>query len=149
MDGRGVEVIEALPKEEGPVAEPEEEYARHFKITLWVDPVECEIVRLKATVIEGAVVIAQQLLSVSPGSETAAGRQIHDSIAPGSVLVEEWTKINHEAWLPKSIHMKITRETVLDLSLQPGSVPLSFAEEWIWTYSNYKKFRVDTHVVPQ
>jgi hypothetical protein len=60
---------------------------------------------------------------------------------PGTILGMEWTKINGEAWLPKSAHSKGK------FRFLPARN--SFPEEGEATYSDYKKFRVDTKVTPE
>jgi hypothetical protein len=60
---------------------------------------------------------------------------------PGTVLSIEWTKINGEVWLPKNGHIKGRFRLLPSRNVYP--------EEGEATYSDYKKFRVDTKVLPE
>lgn len=147
LDGRELEVIDATPKTEDQPVQPEQEYARHFHMRLWIDTREFQIVRLEAKVAKGTIEIDRTTLVSTPEPHFSGDREIRFVIAPGAVIAEEWTKVNDEAWLPNRLHTRTTRKSTASVS--PGVAPLVFASELTWTYSAYKKFRVDTHIVPK
>lgn len=147
LDGRELQVIEAMPKNEDQPVQPEQEYARHFRMRLWIDTTEFQIVRLEAKVINGAIEIHGPVLVLDPAAHFSADHEIRFVIAPGAVIAEEWTKANDQAWLPRRFYQKTTKKSMASAS--PGIAPVVFASEFTWTYSEYKKFRVDTHVVPK
>lgn len=147
LDGRDVQVIEALPKDDGESLHPEQEYARHFTIKLWIDTAESQIVRLEARVVNGPIRIQVPALVLNPAAHPLRGSEIRFVVAPGAVIAEEWTKVNDEAWLPKGFRQRTTKDSTATTS--PELTPLVFASELTWTYSEYKKFRVASHVVPK
>ena len=147
VNGRQLQVIDAMPKNEDQPVQPEQEYARHFHMRLWIDTNEFQIVRLEAKVINGAIEIDPPMLVSNPTAHFSRDQEIRYVIAPGAEIAEEWTKANDEAWLPMRLHQRTTKESTV--SIAPGAAPMVFATEFTWTYSEYKKFRVDTHVVPK
>jgi hypothetical protein len=146
VNGYETQVIGASPKEEFYAMDADQEYARHFKMKLWIDTAESQIVRLEVTVINGILMIDQQEFELSPAQEVVASRPIRIAIAPQTTYAMEWTKINDEAWLPKWTHWKAAKPT-MKLSPDHKPVPL-YPSELISTYSAYKKFRVKTYIAP-
>ena len=65
---------------------------------------------------------------------------------PGSVIGEEWTKLDDGVWLPKHVHFKIQERMWLELPNEDSSS--SWREVGDCTYSGYKKFRVKTTILP-
>lgn len=150
IDRREVDMVEAVPLDANQASGPDHEYARHFRIKLWIDPAESQIVRLQATVIRKTI-IDQQQFELSPAQEFVGSRPVHVTIPAETVYSVQWTEIgiktNDEAWLPEWAHWK-TGKTVVEVV--PGSKPVAvFPYELTWTYSDYKKFRVDTRVLPR
>ena len=150
LDGREVEMIEAVPDHEHRPASPEQDYARQFRMKLWIDTTEAQIVKVESRVV-GERAAIDQVFGVSwsgssPGTEFSTVKH-RVEVTRGSVNDTEWTKVNDEAWLPKRSYWKTKKMTVMGIS--STGKPLSFPTELTFSYSDYKKFRVDTRIVPQ
>jgi hypothetical protein len=145
-----VQVVEAIPADDYRPAGPEQEYARQFQMKLWIDMAEAQIVRVESRVVGERAAIDQTLglswsgSSASPEFSTVKQRV---EVTHGTVNDMEWTKVNDEAWLPARSYWKTAKMTIVGLSSK--GKPLSFPTELTCTYSDYKKFRVDTRIVPQ
>ena len=148
LRGHEVQIIEALPIDEQRPASSDQEYARHFKMTLWIDADEAQIVRVESEVIS-SVTLDQNLFEVSPDVKFSGVHTWRFEYARGTTTAMEWTKVNDEAWLPKWSSWKTPKETVTALTPTKPAVPIHSPEQLTATYSDYKKFRVDTHVVPK
>jgi hypothetical protein len=159
LDGREVYVIEALPKDaipkdglpkdgQGPAGD-EQEHARHFKMKLWIDPGEAQIVKLEAVVVRDIVMTDIPTITGPFVNETplvSESQQVRFLDKPGGIIRVEWTKLDDGAWLPKHFYSKMQERIWLDL---PNSDSSSlWRKERDWTYSNYKKFRVKATIVP-
>jgi hypothetical protein len=154
LDGREVYVIEALPKDglfkdgQGP-ADDEQEHARHFKMKLWIDPEEAQIVKLEAEVVRDIVMTGIPTIAGPVVNETplvSESQRMRFLGKPGSIIRLEWTKLDDGAWLPKHAYSKMQERIWLDF---PNSDSSSrWREERDWTYSSYKKFRVKATIVP-
>jgi hypothetical protein len=148
IDGRLVQVIEALPINAKAPASADREYARHFKLKLWIDADEAQIVRLESEVVS-SLALDQDRFEISADLKSSDVKTLHFEYARGTTTAMEWTKVNGEVWLPKWSSWKTPKETVSGLmSTQPES-PLSFPDQHTATYSDYKKFHVETRVVPK
>jgi hypothetical protein len=115
---------------------------------LWIDTAEAQIIRVESRVVGEQAAIDQALVSWSgssprPEFSTAKHRV---EVTRGTVSDMEWTKVNDEVWLPARSYWKTAKMTILGLS---SDKPLSFPVELRGSYSDYKKFRVDTRIVPQ
>jgi hypothetical protein len=123
-------------------ADDDEKNAQAFLIKLWVDEKDREISKLEIKLIAEAKLFRTVLIVKAGGSEAqkSAGDP-NEVYEPGTILGMEWTKINGEAWLPKSAHSKGKFRFLPARNI--------FPEEGEATYSDYKKFRVDTKVVPE
>jgi hypothetical protein len=142
LDGRRTYLVEASPKMSYPPADDDEKNAQAFLIKLWIDEKDREISKLEIKLIAEAKLFRTVLIVKAGGSEAqkSAGDP-NEVYEPGTILGMEWTKINGEAWLPKSAHSKGK------FRFLPARN--SFPEEGEATYSDYKKFRVDTKVTPE
>jgi hypothetical protein len=121
IDGRGVWVISATPK---PDARPKSGDAKPLlkvQAKVWIDKAEYQWVRLEA----------ETTATISFGLFIAR-------LAPGAKLEFEQTRVNDEVWLPK-------REVVRGAA-RLGLVKKLVGEEET-TWSNYRKFQVDSKVV--
>ncbi len=148
IDGRLVQVIEALPVDAKAPASPDQEYARHFKIKLWIDADEAQIVRLESEVVR-SLALAQDTFGGSADLKFPDMKTLRCEYARGTTTVMEWTKVNGEAWLPKWASWKTPKETVSGLVSTQPETRLSFPDQRTATYSDYKKFHVETRVVPK
>lgn len=149
LNGREVQVIEAIPDDRYRPATPAQDYARHFQMKLWINA-EAQIVRVESRVVGESVAIDQDWIQFSQGSssqDVETFSQNHRAeIARGSVSETEWTKVNDEAWLPTRNYWKTKKMTV---TFSSAARPMSFPVEITSSYSNYQKFRVDTRIVPE
>jgi hypothetical protein len=154
MDGREVQVIEALPRDENGadehwLADAGREYARRIKMKLWIDIAESQIVRVDSEVVGDRVVLNQQWPGFDSFLQSPGVTKLRIEFPRGSVASMEWTKVNHETWLPKLAYHKTAKMTVVDVSSPYVPPSLSFPEEITMSFSDYKKFRVDTRIVPK
>jgi hypothetical protein len=122
IDGRDVWVVSGAPK---PGYRPKSrDGAALLKIhgKMWIDKTGYQWVRLEAQTTE----------TISFGWFLAR-------LNPGATLVLEQTRINDEVWLPKREYLSGTGRIGLVKRL---------AEDEEITWSDYKKFRVDSKVIP-
>src|SRR5215468_871664 len=148
LGGHELQMIEALPVDQQRPASSDQEYARHFKVKLWIDADEAQIVRVESELVR-TLTLDQNLFAVSPDVKFSEVQTWRFEYARGTTAAMEWTKVNDEAWLPKSSSWKTPKETATALTPTKPAVPLHFPEQLTTTYSDYKKFRVDTRVVPK
>ena len=148
LDGREVLLIEALPDDQHQHAGPDQEYASHFKMKLWIDVTEAQIVRAESEVVRDGLAFERDAASFLPGPRFSGITTYRIEIARGSVAAMQWTKVNNEDWLPQWSSWKTPRETFIALSPQPRT-PLSARDRSFTTYSDYKKFRVGTRIMPR
>lgn len=151
LNGREVQVVEAVPDGQPLAASPEQEYARHFRMKVWIDVAEAQIVRVESTVVGKGAAIDQDWIGFSrdrSSPEVEFSTEKHRvEVAPGTVSDTEWIKVNDEVWLPARSYWKTRKMTVMGISSTQR--PLSFPVEVTSSYSEYKKFRVDTRIVPK
>jgi hypothetical protein len=147
LDGREVYVVEAIPKDNQNPAGADQEHARHFKMKLWIDAEEAQIVKIEGEVIKEIVVTGIPTIP-DPGKEqpTVVESQRYQHLyKPGSVIGQEWTKLDDGAWLPKHVYSKIQERMWLEL---PKADSSPWRDVRDCTYSGYKKFRVKTTILP-
>ena len=121
IDGHDVWVISATPK---PSAQPKRGEAKALlkvQAKVWIDKAEYQWVRLEA----------ETTATISFGLFIAR-------LAPGAKLEFEQTRVNDEVWLPR-------REVVRGAARLGLVKKLAGEEETTW--SNYRKFQVDSRVV--
>ncbi len=149
LDGRDVHVIEALPRNEQRTVNADQEQARHFKIRLWIDAAEAQIVKIETEVVKDLVVtdaLTTSVPTVDEAPQVPENRQLRFLYKPGATVSREWTKLSDGAWLPKHVQWKAERRIWLDLPDSDASS--DWLESADWTYSDYKKFRVKTTILP-
>jgi hypothetical protein len=122
LDGRETYVIDAEPR---PGFQPHHKGAKYlpkFKFRVWIDKEETQWVKLHGEVID----------TVSWGVFLA---RLHK----GSLFEVAETRVNDEVWLPKQVAFRLDAKIGLlkHYSIQEESI-----------YRDYKKFRIDTKVVP-
>jgi len=148
LDGREVFVIEAIPKDNHEPAGADQEHARHFKMKLWIDPEEAQIVKIEGEVIKEIVVTSIPTVDGSMANETPMVFESQRSrrlYKPGSTIGEEWTRLDDGAWLPKHAHANVQERIWLELP-KANSSPWRDIRDC--TYSGYRKFRVKATIVP-
>jgi hypothetical protein len=122
LDGRETLIIDADPR---PGYEPEMKEAKFlpkFRFRAWIDQAEKQWVKLDIQCID-TVSVGLFLLRVHKGS---------------SIQIDQ-VRVNDEVWLPKHVSLKLDAR----LALLKG---LNISEDV--TYSEYKKFRIDTKILP-
>jgi hypothetical protein len=141
VDGRANHCMKAVPKRGYNASNDDERNAQNFELKICIDEKDKEINKVEAKLIGDAKLFNPVLVKMVSGSNTqkSVGDPNQIYLAGTSVIIE-WTKINDEAWLPKYAYLKGR------FKLLPGSK--AFPEEGEATYSDYKKFRVDTQIVP-
>ncbi|HLK09699.1 MAG TPA: hypothetical protein VKV30_17235 [Candidatus Angelobacter sp.] len=146
LDNREVYVLEALPKANQDPADADLDHARHFKMKLWIDPEEGQIVKIEGEVVKeivatGVPTFRDPIENETPVFESQRSRYLYE---PGSLIGEEWTRLGDGVWLPKHVHAKIQERIWLDL---PNANSSRWREVSDCTYSGYKKFRVKATIV--
>jgi hypothetical protein len=122
LEGRETLIIDADPR---PGYEPQMKEARFlpkFRFRAWIDQAEKQWVKLDIQCID-TVSVGLFLLRVHKGS---------------SIQIDQ-VRVNDEVWLPKHVSLKLDAR----LALLKG---LNISEDVI--YSDYKKFRTDTKILP-
>jgi len=150
LNGREVQMIEALPDDGHRPAGTEQDYARQFQMKLWIDAMEAQIVRVESRVVRERAAIDQEWIGFSrdrSSPDTQFWTVKHRvEVVRGTVSDMEWIRVNGETWLPTRSYWKTREMTVMGFS--SGQKSLSFPVEISCSYSDYKKFRVDTRIVP-
>lgn len=121
IDGRDVWVISATPKENYHPRLADTKPLLKIRGKIWIDQAEFQWVRLEA----------QTTDTISYGLFLAR-------LSPGARLVFEQTRVNGELWLPKREYMRGSGRLGLLKKL---------AMEQELTWSNYRKFQVESKVV--
>ncbi len=166
-NGRKDYVLQATPEGHRKPTTDDERNAQHVTMKIWIDEMDIQITKIEAHVIkDGFINRAQQIWAEPPPDSTKerqkALRRIGTTVLvlyqPGTVITEEWTKINDEVWLPRSLSVKgafqyrnaDTPNVPVMLVPDPSSMNFyqSLAVESQTIYSDYKKFRVSSHVIP-
>jgi hypothetical protein len=148
LGDREVYVIEAIPKDNQNPADAGQEHARHFKMKLWIDPQEAQLVKIEAVVVREIVVTGVPTVLGPIANETPPvikPQQQRFLYKEGSVIGEEWTRLDDGAWLPKHTYAKVQERIWLEL---PKADSSPWREVRDCTYSGYKKFRVKTTILP-
>jgi hypothetical protein len=153
LNGRRVYVVEALPRENPTQPAAVNDYSRYFKTTLWIDVAEQQIVRLKEELVQDGLVITQPAFSfaypLAPQnpqiSESGTLRATH---ARGGLFTIQWTKLNDEIWLPQKSQSRGRSELAIERLDGEVTHYKNVRHEIETTYSDYKKFRVKTRIVP-
>ncbi len=99
-----------------------EDIAHKISGTLWIDEEALQVVKLEAKLVQGMKIWGGLLASIKPGSS----------------LVFEQERVNNEIWLPSGYVIDFSARILF--SGKRGEV--------IGTYTNYRKFRVDTVIKP-
>ena len=122
VDGRGVFVIEAIPRPDFKPKQPRAELLSKFRGKIWIDKNEYQWVKMQAETID----------TVSFGFFLF---RLHK----GSTLSFEQTRVNEEIWLPRHIAVDASARVALMMNAQ-------FQQET--SFSNYRKFVTDSRILP-
>ncbi len=148
LDDREVQMIEAFPlsKNDDGGLSPGQEYAQHFKLKLWIDAEDAQLVKVEAEIFKGTVVLHPQVASFThPDFQVSGIGESQIEFARGTITSTEWTKVNDEAWLPKWSYSKTGKGTLVNLSRTSTNLVI-LPVEYTSTFSDYKKFRVNSHI---
>ena len=143
--GNKTYVIGAFPRPDYQPSTEEQKLAQNFKLTLWIDQADNEIVQAQGEVIAEGMVYHPNVIALPEQSSDKLVESLMSntlSYLPGTVLTEEWTKINGELWLPSRIHIKG------HISFNNATKPAGLPMENEVVYSGYEKFHVSTHITP-
>ncbi len=112
LDGRKTYVLDATPKKGQRPSISIESDARTFKMKIWIDEADCQIMRVKAVAIHSGViaypVYVKAYLPDYP-DRYKSEKTLYDTpetYAPGTTIVVDWRKIDGEVWLPLDVHIK-------------------------------------------
>ena len=122
MDGRETYVIDAEPRPGYRPLRKQAHILLKFRFRVWIDKAERQWMRLDAQFFD----------TVSFGWFVV---RLH----PGSCVSLKQTRINNEVWLPRHVNVKIDARVALLKNVK---------EDIDVAYSDYKKVRVDTRILP-
>jgi hypothetical protein len=157
LDGRKTYILEATPKQRPSTEIPND--PRTFKIEIWIDETDNQIMRVKATAIHPGALGHPPYVRANPEDYPNAKeveKTVYDGwerYAQGTVITMEWRKINEEAWLPTRVHiqgtfLEPTYVSPLELNRMVGDGSIEIPFEYDTVYSEYKKFRVEHRILP-
>lgn len=121
LGGRWVYRIDATPR---PGYQPKSQFASFFpkvKLSLWIDKQDYQAARIEMETLD----------TISFGGFLVR-------VAKGTHLAIEQTLVNNEVWLPKQVLLTAAARILL---------LKGFNRELAFTFSDYKKFQVDSRVV--
>ena len=151
LDGRTAYVVQADPKHIKDEADP----AGNFKIKVWIDQKERQIVKVEGTALRAGPITRADYVAFS--SKVLSKKEIEKRqqylsqsrlfYSEGTTVRQEWTKVNDEAWLlrhrnVKGNHMLV--EAGWGIARPRYSTPV----EYDTVDTNYRKFRVEHRILP-
>ena len=155
LEGRALFVVEGKPTEGVRLAQRGSLNLQNFDIKLWIDEQELELVKLEARARKKGLLATPEHAIVNRKEFQGARAQTElDSLYEsalwydkGTLITREWTKVNGDAWLPATLHVKGKESHERDYpngDHSSGTWPM----EQQTTYSNYHKFRVTHRILP-
>jgi hypothetical protein len=146
LDDREVYVVQARPKDGTESADNDQQSARRFKMTLWIDAVEEQLVKVEGELLRD--IVESEIPAISSLTDDDTMRVTKSSWSrlykAGSIVSLEWTKVGPNVWLPKHIYSKAQERWWTNDATSAGI----WRDERDWTYSNYKRFGVTTTIAP-
>ena len=152
LDGRTVYVIQADPKH----TKDETDAAGNFKIKIWIDQKEMQIVKVEGKAVRAGplsrpdyAAYSSKVMSKKEIEERK--QQLADSqlyYAEDTTIVQEWTKVNDEAWLLRRRHVKGAHVLVVKDEFRFARPNSLYPVEYDTVDTNYKKFRVEHRILP-
>ncbi|HEX9254520.1 MAG TPA: hypothetical protein VF938_03205, partial [Candidatus Angelobacter sp.] len=110
LDGRMAYVVQAGPKRTKDEADP----AGNFQIKVWIDLKERQIVRVEGKAVRAGPITRADYAAFS--SKVLSKKEIEERqkrlaesrlfYGEGTTILQEWTKVNDEAWLLRHRHVK-------------------------------------------
>jgi hypothetical protein len=149
LDDRRVYVIEAAPANGQGRGNADQERAYHFRMKLWIDAAETQIVKVEAVIIKDIVETNIPTMSypiVNDTPEVYESKKLRRLYKPGTRMSEEWTRLSEGVWLPKHVWWKGGVRFWWQLPNSNSS--FDWRECHDWTYSDYKRFRVKSTILP-
>lgn len=142
LNGRPAYVIQADPRDKDKT-----DPAANFRMKVWIDKEEMQIAKVEGEAIRSGPLAAPEYSSFSSKimsakeletqkKQLAASRLYYSD---GTKIIEEWTKVNDEAWLLSRRHVKGSHLFFLQDDLRPS---YSQDVEYDIEDTNYRKFRV-------
>lgn len=152
LDGRTAYVVQADPKRNKDEADP----AGNFKIKVWIDLKERQIVKVEGKALRAGPITRADYAAFS--SKVLSKKEIEERqqhlaesrlfYSEGTTIVQEWTKVNDEAWLLRHRHVKGDHMFVEKGSWGVARPRYSSSVEYDTVDTNYKKFRVEHRILP-
>ena len=143
LNGRSAYVIQATPKHTKDKTDP----AANFRIKVWIDKKEMQIVKIEGAALRSGPLATPEYSSFSAKNmsekdlaerkQQLAGSRLY--YGDDTKIMQEWTKVNDEAWLLRRRHVKGSYIFFLREQARPD---YSSDVEYDTEDTNYKKFRV-------
>lgn len=152
LDGRKAYVVHADPRHIKDEADP----AGNFKIKIWIDEKEMQIVKVEGRAVRSGPLANAEYAAFSSkilSKEEIAERkkQLEASqlfYSDDTVINEEWTKVNDEAWLLRRRHVKGSHVFIIQGQRRYFRSNVSLPVEYDTVDTNYKKFHVGHRILP-
>jgi hypothetical protein len=152
LDGRKAYVVQADPRHIKDEADP----AGNFKFKVWIDEKEMEIVKVEGRAIRPGPLARAEYAAFSSkvlSKEEIAERkkQLEASqlfYSDDTVITEEWTRVNDEAYLLRRRHVKGSHVFIVEGQRRFFRSNFSLPVEYDTVDTNYKKFHVGHRILP-
>jgi hypothetical protein len=152
LDGRNTYVVQADPRHTKDEADP----AGNFRIKVWIDQQETQIVKVEGRAVRSGPLANADYAAFSSNvlsKEEIAERkkQLEASqlfYGDDTMITEEWTKVNNEAWLLRRQHVKGSHVFIVQGQRRYFRSNSSLPVEYDTVDTNYKKFHVGHRILP-
>jgi hypothetical protein len=154
-DGRKVRIVEGDPTEKPGWAVRGLLSIHNFRIKMWIDEAEEQLVKLEARAINKGLLARAEYAKVNPSefNRAAAKAELNSLYESalwyqrGMVITREWKKVSPEVWLPASLHVKGKKSHERQYTNgDHGSATWEMEQET--KYWNYQKFTVTHRLLP-
>jgi hypothetical protein len=152
VDGRMAYVVQADPKHTKDETDP----AGNFKIRVWIDLNDWQIVKAEGTAVRSGPISRANYAAYS--SKVLSKEEIEERrqrlaesrlfYSEGATILQEWTKVNDEAWLLRHRHVKGDHILVENDYWGIARPRYSSSVEYDTVDTNYRKFHVEHRIVP-
>lgn len=152
LDGRTTYVVQADPRH----IKDEAGSAGNFRIKVWIDQKEMQIVKVDGKAVRSGplaraeyAAFSSKILSKDEIAERK--KQLEASqlfYSDDTVITEEWTKVNDEAWLLRRRHVKGSHVFIVGGQRRFFRSNLSLPVEYDTMDTNYRKFHVGHRILP-
>ena len=153
VDGRKAYVVQANPRR----AKNKTDDAGNFKLKVWIDEKDRQIVKVEGKAVRSGPLSHADYAAFSSSQGLSekeiqhSKKQLADSTLyydEGTIIVQEWTKVNDEVWLLRSRNAKGSHILVVKGPSRFPSANVPVPVEYKTVLSNYKKFRVEHRILP-